>query len=117
MPRNLRDSGWLVEEDVEHSVRSSKPGIEEASAFPLLSFTSLQFGECKALDGEEEIDKISLNRWREILESGMALAGIQEDSTKANIFKMKAGSKLLDILDNTSNKGEPDALTQGKILF
>ncbi|XP_041786654.1 uncharacterized protein LOC121601912 [Anopheles merus] len=112
MPRNLRDSGWMVEDDDEHSVCSFKPGIEEASAFPSLSFSSLQVGECKALDGEEEIGKISFNRWREILESGMALAGIKEESTKANIFKMKAGSKLLDILDNTSNKGGPDALTQ-----
>lgn len=52
------------------------------------------------MEGEEEIDKLSFTRWCDILQSGMALAGISDEETKSNIFKMKAGSKLLDILDN-----------------
>lgn len=42
----------------------------------------------------------------------MALAGIIDEETKSNIFKMKAGSKLLDILDNTPNKDGPDVHLQ-----
>uniref|UniRef100_A0A182J0X3 CCHC-type domain-containing protein n=1 Tax=Anopheles atroparvus TaxID=41427 RepID=A0A182J0X3_ANOAO len=42
----------------------------------------------------------------------MAVAGIKDEETKANIFKMRAGSKLLDILDNTPVKDGPDVLMQ-----
>lgn len=111
MPKKRLHSEWTVE-DNEQREFVPKTCMEGVSALPSLSFSALQVGECKALDGEEEIDKISFNRWREILESCMALAGIKDESTKAHIFKMKAGPKLLDILDNTSKKGGPDAITQ-----
>lgn len=112
MPKMWMRSEWLEEDNDEQCKDPPKPCVEEASTHRSLPLSVLQIGECKGLEGDEEIDKISFNRWRDILESGIALAGVKEKSTKANTFKLKAGSKLLDILHNTSNKGAPDVLSQ-----
>lgn len=66
-----------------------------------LSFASLQVPECKPIDGEDEIDRKSYEQWKHILEASMQLAGVVDEATKMNIFRIKAGPKLLDILEST----------------
>lgn len=77
-----------------------------------LSFASLQVPECKSVDGEDEIDRKTYEQWKGLLEASMQLAGVIDEATKMNIFKIKAGPKLLEILDETvSNTECPDAKT------
>nr|XP_019558059.1 uncharacterized protein LOC109426945 [Aedes albopictus] len=77
-----------------------------------LSFASLQVPECKPCDEEEDIDRKTYEQWKELLEASMQLAGVSDEFTKMNIFKIKAGPKLLDVLEGTvSNLNSPDIRT------
>lgn len=38
----------------------------------------------------------------------MKIAGIEEEDAKSNVFKMKAGSKLMDVLEGVPDNGAPD---------
>lgn len=79
------------------------------SSMTNLSFASLQVPECKPVDGEEEIDRKSYEQWKQMLEASMQLAGVVDETTKMNIFRIKAGYKLLDVLDGTVSSAEsPD---------
>ncbi|XP_058455113.1 uncharacterized protein LOC131432691 isoform X2 [Malaya genurostris] len=74
-----------------------------------LSAATINIPECKPVANEEEIDKQSYERWKEILEASIQLVGATDEITKMNILKVKAGSKLLEILDNTpSTQNCPD---------
>lgn len=74
-----------------------------------LSFASLQVPECKPCDGEEDIDRKTYEQWKDLLQASMQLAGVSDENTKMNIFKIKAGFKVLDILEGTvSNADSPD---------
>ncbi|XP_062542515.1 uncharacterized protein LOC134210484 [Armigeres subalbatus] len=78
-----------------------------------LSFASMQVPECKPSDGEDDIDRKSYEQWRELLEASMQLAGVSDEMTKMNIFKIKAGPKLLDVLEGTVSSPEsPDTRTE-----
>lgn len=79
------------------------------SSMSNLSFASLQVPECKPDDGEEEVDRKSYEQWKKMLEASMQLAGVVDETTKMNIFRIKAGHKLLDVLDGTVSSAEsPD---------
>nr|XP_029713712.1 uncharacterized protein LOC115257882 [Aedes albopictus] len=79
------------------------------SSMSNLSFASLQVPECKPIEGEEEIDRKSYEQWKQTLEASMQLAGVTDETTKINIFRIKAGHKLLDVLESTvSNAESPD---------
>lgn len=82
------------------------------SSMSNLSFASLQVPECKPINDEEEIDRKTYEQWKQMLEASMQLAGVNDEITKMNIFKIKAGPKLLDVLDGTTSSAEsPDAAT------
>ncbi|XP_055543874.1 uncharacterized protein LOC129729374 [Wyeomyia smithii] len=82
------------------------------SSMSNLSFASLQVPECKPIDGEEDIDRKSYEQWRQMLEASKQLAGVADERTKMNIFRVKAGLKLLDVLEGThSNADSPDMET------
>lgn len=77
-----------------------------------LSFASLQVPECKPDDDEEDIDRKTYEKWKDLLQASMHLAGVSDEITKINIFKIKAGSKLMDILEGTASSSDaPDART------
>ncbi|XP_062541222.1 uncharacterized protein LOC134209257 [Armigeres subalbatus] len=79
------------------------------SSMSNLSFASLQVPECKPADGEEDVDRKCYEQWKLLLEASMQLAGVVDETTKMNIFRIKAGSKLLDVLEGTtSNADAPD---------
>lgn len=92
---------------------STMRGIgDDSSILTSMSFASLQIPECKPAEGEQEIDKRSFEQWRNILEASMKFSGITEESVKINVFRMKAGPKLIDVLEGTvSSAKAPDEET------
>lgn len=66
-----------------------------------LSFASLQVPQCKPSNEDEDIDRKEYEQWKDLLEASMQLAGVSDEYTKMNIFKIKAGAKLLDVLEGT----------------
>ncbi|XP_055604497.1 uncharacterized protein LOC129752751 [Uranotaenia lowii] len=83
-----------------------------SSSINNLSFASLSVPECKPVSDDGEIDKKTFNQWKDHLESSMLLTGISDEFTKMNVFRIRAGRKLLDVLDNTkTNFNTPDITT------
>ncbi|XP_055534396.1 uncharacterized protein LOC129723923 [Wyeomyia smithii] len=77
-----------------------------------LSVSSLTIPECKPLVDEEEITRHCYELWKDLLCDSMKLAGIQDEETKFVLFRIKAGSRLLGIYNNTkSTDGAPDQKT------
>ncbi|XP_065072876.1 uncharacterized protein LOC135697176 [Ochlerotatus camptorhynchus] len=75
-----------------------------------LSFASLNIAKCKPTDGEDEIDRRSFGNWRDLLEASMKLVGAMDEESKMSIFRIKAGTNLLDILEATvSSPNNPSA--------
>ncbi|XP_062553824.1 uncharacterized protein LOC134219143 [Armigeres subalbatus] len=75
-----------------------------------LSVSSISVPECKPGDGDDEIYRHSYETWRELLEDTLRLAGVDDESTKFTIFKIKAGPRLLRIFRNTKSQHDaPDA--------
>lgn len=111
---SANDSGWIVEDsNTDTNMFFGRPNstmrvADESSFLTSMSFASLQVGECKPSEGEEEVDRKSFERWRSVLESGMDLAGITDEKMRASIFTIKAGVKLLVVLENSSSTGAPD---------
>lgn len=77
-----------------------------------LSVASLNVSECKSAIGDEEIDKKCFEQWKDLLEASMELIGVADEHIKMNIFRIKAGPKLLDVFSATVNiNGMPDPVT------
>lgn len=73
----------------------------------------LNITECRPCDGEDDIDKKSYEQWKEQLEASMNLVGVSDELMKINVFKRKAGRKLLDVLESTaSSSTTPDAVSK-----
>lgn len=89
----------------------SSSNRNEASILTSMSFATLNIPECRPCDGEEDIDKKSYEQWKDQLEASMNLVGVSDESMKINIFKIKAGRGLLDVLESTaSSSTTPDAI-------
>ncbi|XP_055598903.1 uncharacterized protein LOC129748351 [Uranotaenia lowii] len=83
-----------------------------SSSINNLSFASLSVPECKPVADDGEIDKKTFQQWKDHLESSMLLTGISDEFTKMNVFRVRAGRKLLDVLDNTKTQlNSPDIIT------
>lgn len=116
-----RHGEWIEEpSDVgEHSfefmprnstMREATRSANDSSLFTSMSFASLQVTECKPMEGEYEVDKKTFEQWKDHFEAAMQFAGITSEFMKMTAFKMKAGSKLIDVLDGTiSNDTTPNA--------
>ncbi|XP_055551589.1 uncharacterized protein LOC129733963 [Wyeomyia smithii] len=72
-----------------------------------LSVASLNLSECKPIENGDDIDRKSFETWKDLLEASMDLIGVTDEVTKMNVFKVKAGLKLLDILDGTPPNPPP----------
>lgn len=90
---------------VGHStMREDQSKLNESSlqaSMNNLSLATLNVPDCKPIPGEEEIDKKSFEQWKDLLEASMQLVGVTEENIKISIFRIKAGPKLLDILNGT----------------
>ncbi|XP_062551414.1 uncharacterized protein LOC134216566 [Armigeres subalbatus] len=82
------------------------------SSMNQLSIASINVPECKAADGED-IHRQTYEMWKDLLVDSLKLAGIDDESTKFTVFKVKAGSRLLEIYRNTKSQDDtPDEVTE-----
>lgn len=89
---------------------SSKEGSQFMASVTQLSLSSINIPECKPLDGDDEIYRHAYEAWKELLEDTMRLAGVEDEQTKFTLFKIKAGTRLLQIFRNTKSHGDcPDS--------
>lgn len=97
------------------TLRTDQSKLNESSlqtSMNNLSLASLNIPECKPVMDEEDIDKKSFEEWKDLLEASMELVAVTEEHVKMSVFKIKAGSKLLDILNSTASvEGIPDPNT------
>lgn len=71
-----------------------------------LSFASLNIPECKPIEGEEDVDRRSFEQWKDLLEASMQLVGVTDEYTKIRLLKIKAGPKLLSVLESTNSPAD-----------
>lgn len=91
-----------------HTVTQTLEESKFASSMNQLSIASINVPECKAPDGEE-IHRQTYEMWKDLLVDSLKLAGIDDESTKFTVFKVKAGTRLLEIYRNTKSQAEaPD---------
>lgn len=94
---------------MRESRQETTRNANDVSILNSISFASLNITECRPIEGEDEIDRKSFERWRELLDASMEFAGVVDEFSKMSIFKIKAGSKLMEVLDNTSSQiDDPD---------
>lgn len=63
---------------------------------------SINIPECKPSEGEQ-IGRRDFDQWVDIFSSHMDLAGVTDEVTKLALFKVKAGSALLEIFHHTKS--------------
>lgn len=74
-----------------------------------ISISTVNVPECKSSVEGEEIGKFEFETWKDLLIDSMTLAGITEEPTQFIVFKVKAGSKLMEIYKNTKTTADaPD---------
>lgn len=78
------------------------------SSMNQLSVASINVPECKSAD-DDEIHHQTYEQWKDLLIDSLKLAGIEDETTKFTVFKVKAGARLLEIFRNTrSHTNSPD---------
>lgn len=74
-----------------------------------MSLGSLNIPECKPSDGETDIDKKAYEHWKEIVTASFNLVRATDEHAKMDIFRIKAGTKLLEVMQGTSTTADmPD---------
>lgn len=71
-----------------------------------MSLGSLNIPECKPSEGETDVDKMAYEHWKEILAASFNLMRASDERAKMDIFRIKAGPKLLEIMKGTSSTPE-----------
>lgn len=71
-----------------------------------MSLGSLHIPECSPSEGESDIDKKAYEHWKEVLVASFNLVRAQDERAKMDIFRIKAGPKLLEIMQGTSSVPE-----------
>lgn len=74
-----------------------------------MSLGSLNIPECKPSDGEADVDKKAYEHWKEIVNASFNLVRATDERAKMDIFRIKAGPKLLEVMQGTSSTADmPD---------
>lgn len=74
-----------------------------------ISVSTVNVPECKPSVEGEEIGKFEFESWKDLLLDSLTLAGITDEATRFIVFKVKAGSKLMEIYKNTKTTvDDPD---------
>ncbi|XP_062538829.1 uncharacterized protein LOC134207127 [Armigeres subalbatus] len=77
-----------------------------------ISISTVNVPECKPLIEGDEIGKFEFETWKDLLLDSLTLAGITDEATRFIVFKVKAGSRLMEIYRNTTTAtGAPDLET------
>lgn len=109
LERSLQDADFNAENRLSSTRHTGLQSIEESKFFSSmnqLSVASISVPECKATDGGE-IHRQTYEMWKDLLVDSLKLAGINDESTKFTVLKVKAGPRLLEIYRNT--KSQEDA--------
>ncbi|XP_062539181.1 uncharacterized protein LOC134207483 [Armigeres subalbatus] len=97
-----------------HSTHREKSTLEESrfmSSINQLSISSVNVPECIPTGDDGEIHRQTFEQWKDLLVDSMQLAGITDEGTQFMIFKVKAGSRLLEIYRNAkSDENAPDSV-------
>lgn len=76
-----------------------------------MSRSSLSIPECVPSSGDTEINKRVYDHWKNVFSASMNLISATDERTKINLFRIKAGPLLLELLDGTSTQsGMPDEI-------
>ncbi|XP_049531605.1 uncharacterized protein LOC125949000 [Anopheles darlingi] len=103
----ISSSAFICEPNTDDPLQCST--MEEAINPPLPTMTaslnswavaSMNVPPFTPDEGEDDISRRSFETWRDLLEASLALVGIVDEAAKMNVFKVKAGSKLLEILED-----------------
>ncbi|XP_062560609.1 uncharacterized protein LOC134224930 [Armigeres subalbatus] len=109
------DLDFNVENRMSSTRQAGPQSFEESKFFSSmnqLSIASINVPECKAPDGEE-IHRQTYEMWKDLLVDSLKLAGVDDESTKFTVFKVKAGTRLLEIYRNTKSRDDaPDQVTE-----
>ncbi|XP_062708138.1 uncharacterized protein LOC115258286 [Aedes albopictus] len=107
---NLRNDAvdFELSEASHHQSTSSGSGSLLAT-MSNMSLSSLNIPECKPSEGETDIDKKAYEHWKKILSASFNLVHATDEQAKMDIFRIKAGPKLLEVMQGTSSTAEmPD---------
>lgn len=69
-----------------------------------MSLSSLSIPECLPAAGETELSKRDYDHWKNVLNSSLNLIQASDESTRIDLFRIKAGPLLLELLDGTTTK-------------
>ncbi|XP_065082751.1 uncharacterized protein LOC135705106 [Ochlerotatus camptorhynchus] len=93
--------------------QASRPGNESGnelsrfmSSMNQMSISSISVPECKASVEGEQIGRRDFEAWKDLLTDSLKLAGVNDEATQFVLFKVKAGSMLLEIYKNTKSSVE-----------
>nr|XP_029707765.1 uncharacterized protein LOC115254417 [Aedes albopictus] len=76
-----------------------------------MSRSSLSIPECVPASGDTELNKRVYDHWKNVFNASMNLIQATEETTKFDLFRIKAGPSLLELLEGTSTQpGMPDAI-------
>lgn len=76
-----------------------------------MSLSSLNIPECVPATGETEISKRDYDHWKNVVNASMNLIQAVDESTKIDLFRIKAGPLLIELLDGIATQpGMPDRL-------
>ncbi|XP_062557569.1 uncharacterized protein LOC134222440 [Armigeres subalbatus] len=77
-----------------------------------MSLGSLNIPECVPTMGDTELNKRVYDHWKNVFNASMNLIQATDESTKSDLFRIKAGPWLLELLDGTTTQtGMPDERT------
>lgn len=69
-----------------------------------MSLSSLNIPECAPATGETELNKRAYDHWKNVLNASMNLIQATDESTRIDLFRIKAGPLLLELLDGTTTQ-------------
>ncbi|XP_062541468.1 uncharacterized protein LOC134209503 [Armigeres subalbatus] len=71
-----------------------------------MSLSTMSIPECIPSEGDSDIDKKGYEYWKNILLASLNLIQANDENMKMDVFRIKAGPKLLELLQGT--KSSPD---------
>lgn len=74
-----------------------------------MSLSSLNVPECVPATGDTELNKRIYDHWKNVFIASMNLIQATDETTKINLFRIKAGPLLVELLEGTTTQsGMPD---------
>lgn len=98
-------------EDCSPEPREPQPTANETLLLTMtnMSLSSLNIPECVPATGETELNKRDYDHWKNVINASLNLIQAVDESIKMDLFRIKAGPLLLELLEGTTTQpGMPD---------